>query len=461
VSGPPLSNGAGGADDRTMSSEIADAVAWLDAHTNFELGMPARTAVPTLERIRALCDLLGDPQQACPAIHLTGTNGKGSTARILTELLAVNGLSVGTYTSPNLWRVNERITRNGIPIDDHELAETLNSLAELETLLPDGATRFELLTAAALRWFADVAVDVMVVEVGLGGRWDATNVVDADVAVVTNVSYDHVDILGPTLRDIAKEKAGIIKPGCRLILGVDQPDLVSEFTSVADDVGALQTWERGIEFDCDANVVAVGGRFLDLRTPGASYSDVFLSLHGAHQGDNAAAAVAAAEAFFDRPLDTAVVEHALGSVTVPGRLEVVGHEPLVVLDGAHNVAGARALATALRGEFPVPGTVVAVAGMLHGRDPAAVLGELGRGRVSTVVAYQAPTGRAMTADEVASGARAAGLGAVTADSVGDALSMARPLAGDDGMVVVCGSLYVVAEARAVLASGFDGHGARH
>lgn len=437
-----------------------EAVAWLDSHTNFELGMPARAAVPTLDRIRALCDLLGDPQRACPAVHITGTNGKGSTARILSELLAANGLSVGTYTSPNLSRVNERIARNGLPIDDDDLAEVLESLAQLEPLLPEGATRFELLTAAAFRWFADVAVDVAVVEVGLGGRWDATNVVDADVSVVTNVSYDHTDVLGPTLHDIAREKAGIVKPGCRLILGVDQPELVADFTAVAESVGALQTWERGTEFDCVSNLVAVGGRLLDLRTPGAHYPDVFLALHGGHQGDNAAVALAAAEAFFDRPLAAEVVEQALGAVSVPGRLEVAGHDPLVVLDGAHNVAGARALASALIEEFPVGGTRVAVVGMLEGRDPGAILEQLRRAGIATVVAQTAPSPRAIDAATIEAAARTAGLSAVAARSADDALRLARSLAADDGMVVVAGSLYVVAQAREILLGRVDGPGSR-
>jgi dihydrofolate synthase / folylpolyglutamate synthase len=455
VSGAPTANGsaAGGTDPR-----LADALTWLDSHTNFELGMPPRAAAPTLDRIRALCDLLGDPQRACPAIHITGTNGKGSTARMVTELLAANGLSVGTYTSPNLSRVNERIARNGVPIDDDELADVLEALARLEPLVLGGVTRFELLTAAAFLWFADVAVDVAVVEVGLGGRWDATNVVDADVAVVTNVSYDHTDVLGPTLHDIALEKAGIVKPGCRLILGVDQPELVADFTAVAEEVGALQVWERGTEFDCDSNVVAVGGRLLDLRTPGARYEYIYLPLHGAHQGDNAAVALAATEAFFDRPLSQEVVEQGFASVTAPGRLEVVGHDPLIVLDGAHNLAGARALASALIEEFPVDGTVVAVVGLLTGRDPRAMVEELRRGGVRTVLACPAPSPRTIPAEDLASAARSAGIHAVVTHSVGDAVELARSLAGADGIVLVTGSLYVVAEAREELVGGVDGQG---
>ncbi len=407
--------------DRTDGDESRpgrdEMVAWLDCHTDYELSMPTRVGAPTLDRIRAWCRLLGDPERACPVIHVTGTNGKGSTARILTELLVADGLSVGTYTSPNLARVNERLARNGEPIDDHELAEVLGSLAALEPLLAERTTRFELLTAAAFRWFADSPVDVAVVEVGLGGRWDATNVVEPDVAVITNVSYDHVEILGPTLLDIAREKAGIIKPGCRVVVGETDPELLDVFVAAAEGSGAVETWVRGIEFDCAESRVAVGGRLLDLRTPGARYPEVFLSLHGAHQGDNAACALAAAEAFFGAPLAPEVVEHALGSVSVPGRMEIVGRAPVVVLDGAHNVAGAQALASAVVAELAPADDTIALIGMLQGRDPSAMLEALRPAGLRTVVACTAPSPRALPAASIAEAARALGLQALAADTV--------------------------------------------
>lgn len=425
-------------------------VAWLDEHTDFELSMPTRVGAPTLERIRELCRLLGDPERACPVIHITGTNGKGSTARILTELLMANGLTVGTYTSPNLTRINERLTCDGRPVDDDELAEVLTSLSLLEPMLSGRPTRFELLTAAAFRWFADIAVDVAVVEVGLGGRWDATNVVQADVAVMTNVSYDHVEILGPTLRDIATEKSGIIKPGSQVVIGETDPELLAVFLAASEAAGAAGTWVRGRDFACERSRVAVGGRLLDLRTPAARYADVFLPLHGAHQATNAATALAAAEAFFGAALDPLVVEHACVSVTAPGRLEVVGRAPLVVLDGAHNVAGADALARALVEELPTDGDTVAVIGMLSGRDPSAMVQALMPAGVRAVVACTAPSPRAVPAPAIADAARAAGLAAQSADSVTDALTLARAQVASDGCLVVTGSLYVVADAREVL-----------
>ena len=425
-------------------------VAWLDDHTDYERSMPTRVGAPTLDRIRALCRLLGDPERACPVVHLTGTNGKGSTAKILSELLMANGLTVGTYSSPNLARVNERIARDGEPIGDDDLVEVLEALRLVEPLLTDRLTRFELLTAAAFRWFADSPVDVAVVEVGLGGRWDATNVVEPDVAVVTNVSYDHVEILGPTLLDIATEKAGIIKPGCRLVLGETEPGLFDVFLGAAEANGVVETWVRGRDFACDASRVAVGGRLLDLRTPGASYPEVYLPLHGAHQGDNAACALAAAEAFFAAPLSPDVVEQAFSAVRVPGRVEIVGRSPLVVLDGAHNVAGAHALARALVDDLGAGGRAVVVIGMLQGRDPSAVLEALAAAGLDTVVACTAPSPRALPATMIAEAARALGLQAVSTDTVADALALARGRVAVDGTLVVTGSLYVVADARALL-----------
>jgi len=412
--------------------------------------MPTRATAPTLERIRAICKVLGDPERAVPVVHLTGTNGKGSVAKMLTTLFMANGLSVGTYTSPNLASVNERLARDDEPICDDELVEVFGALEMVEPLLGERPTRFELLTAAAFWWFADIAVDVAVVEVGLGGRWDATNVVDPAVAAVTNVSYDHVEILGPTLADIAAEKAGIIKPGCRVVLGETEPELLELFSSAAESVGALECWIRGEEFDCSENRLAVGGRLLDLRTPGSSYEEVYLPLHGAHQGDNAAVALASAEAFFGFSLSDEVVKQAFGSVEVPGRLEVISHEPLIVLDGAHNVAGAHALARALVDELPVEGETIGVVGMLAGRDPSAMLQALQAGGVHTVVACTAPSPRAMPADSIAEAARAVGLVAIAAETVREAVSLARARVRESGRIVVTGSLYVVADARAML-----------
>jgi dihydrofolate synthase/folylpolyglutamate synthase len=427
---------------------LPDALAWLDGHVDFESNMPRRRALPTLDRMRALTALLGEPQDSIPSIHVTGTNGKGSTSAMATALLMAKGLTVGTYTSPNLHDVAERLARNGVPIDDASFAGVLSELALLEPLLDDRPTRFELLTAAALSWFATEAVDSMVVEVGLGGSWDCTNVVHGDVAVLTNVSFDHTDVLGPTLEGIAADKAGIIEPGSRVVVGEMAPELVDIVAGRAESVGAASVWVAGRDFGCEANRVAVGGRLVTLWTPGGRYEDVLVPLHGAHQGVNAAVALAAVEAFFGEPLAPEVVEEGLAGVRVPGRLEVLGRRPLLLVDGAHNAAGMAALADALTEEFAVDGVSVAVVGMLSGRDPSAMLAPLASAGVAAVVACEPDSPRAMPAGAVSEAGRALGLAVQEERDVRDALRLARGMVGADGLVVVAGSLYVVGAARA-------------
>jgi dihydrofolate synthase/folylpolyglutamate synthase len=424
------------------------ALAWLDDHVNYEAIAAGRHPVPSLGRMVELCALMGDPQHTAPVVHVTGTNGKGSTVRMTTALLAASGLSVGTFTSPDLERVNERLSRNGEAISDDELAEVLVGIAALEASSGVRPTRFEALALAAFRWFADLPVDAVVLEVGMAGRHDATNVADGLVAVVTNVGLDHTAVLGPTRRHIAAEKAGIVKPGSTLVLGETDPELVHLFT----DEGPERTWLRDEDFGCTANRLAVGGRSVDLRTPGAAYEEVFLPLHGAHQGDNAACAVAAAEAFFDRPLDDDLVRGALDDVAVPGRFEVVRRNPLVVLDGAHNPDGARAAAAALD-EMAVPGERTLVVGMNRDRDAVELLEALDAGRARRVIATAAAFVRAMPAEEVATAAASLGVEAVAVPEIDRALATALAAAGPGDAVLVAGSLHVVGAARKALLSG--------
>jgi dihydrofolate synthase / folylpolyglutamate synthase len=407
----------------------------------------ARRPPPTLDRMRRLVDVLAHPETSAPAIHVTGTNGKTSTARCLTALLTAKGLRVGTFTSPHLERINERLAADGEPISDADLAEVLTDLAGVEPLLgPDvRLTWFEILTGAALRWFADRPVDVAVFEVGLGGRWDATNVVDASVAVVTNVGLDHVEFLGPTRADVAAEKAGIIKPGATLVLGERDPDLRPIFEREAP----AELWWAGRDYDCSRNVLAIGGRALDLRTPQATYEDVWLDLHGSYQGDNFAAALAATEAFFGAPVDERLVREAAATVRSPGRLEIVGRDPLVVLDGAKNLEGAERAAAAVAEEFG-DRALVLVVGMLHGKDPEAMLRALGAAGSRLVVTCPPPSPRAQPATAVAAAAARIGVPAVAADSVAEALEVAFDRAGADDLILVTGSLYVVGAARAAL-----------
>jgi len=284
--------------------------------------------------------------------------------------------------------------------------------------------------------------------VGLGGTWDGTNVVHGDVAVLTNVSFDHTDVLGPTLEGIAADKAGIIEPGSRVVVGEMTAELADIVTARAREVGAASVWLAGRDFGCESNQVAVGGRVVTLWTPGGRYEDVLVPLHGAHQGVNASVALAAVEAFFGDPLDDEVVEEGLAAVRVRGRLEVLGRRPLLLVDGAHNAAGMAALAAALEEEFAVDGVSVAVVGMLSGRDPSAMLAPLASVGVAAIVACEPDSPRAMPVAAISEAGRALGLTVYEERDVSDALRVARGMVDADGLVVVAGSLYVVGTARA-------------
>jgi dihydrofolate synthase/folylpolyglutamate synthase len=436
--------------------DIGAARAWLDAHVNLEsTGLPPgadrRATAPTLDRIRALVELLGSPQETYPEIHVTGTNGKTSAARMMSALLEAVGLSVGTYTSPHLEEVNERLVWNGRPVDDATLAQLLSGIADIEAHLPDRPSYFEILTAAALSWFSDVAVDVAVVEVGVGGTWDATNVVDGRIAVVTNVSVDHVEYLGPTREQIATDKAGIIKPGSTLVLGETDPALIPRFL----DRGATDVVTRDDNFGVAANRPAHGGRVADLFTPNGRYDGVYVPLHGAYQADNAAAALTAAECFLGRPVSEEVVADAFRAVRSPGRLEVLGHQPLVLLDGAHNVAGAQALQAALTEEFPAsPRTLVI--GLLREKEPHEMLEALDAKHAERLLCCRPPSPRALDPALVAAAGTDVGVDPArieTFDTVVDAVARARAVTDDDAQIVVAGSLYTVGAARHALVHG--------
>ncbi len=437
-----------------------DALEWLDRHVNLERierGTAGRYALPTLDRMRALLTACGDPQRDYPILQVTGTNGKGSTCRIAASLLRAQGVTTGLLTSPHQ-RLNDRIATDEGPITDAELAAILVILEALEPFLAerypdlDPPSWFELVTAAGYRHLSDVAVEAAVVEVGMGGRYDATSVADATVGVVTNVELDHVEILGPDRPSIASEKAGILKAGTLGIIGETDEELAAIFAAEALEVGAAGIWRRGIEFGAGASRVAHGGRLVDLWTPGATYDDVFLPLFGAHQAENAAAALAAVEAFLAFPLDPGVVAEGFAASTSPGRLEVVSRQPLVLLDGAHNEAGAAALGLALEEDFAATEGIVLVLGCLTGRDPYVLLEAIGTDRIRTVVATAPETLRALPAAEVAAASEAAGLPVEIVEDVEEAVAYACRLVGPNDGVVVTGSLYVVWEARAAALS---------
>jgi len=337
------------------------------------------------------------------------------------------------------------------PIDDDALAESISAIAEVEPIAGITPSYFEILTAAAFRWFGDVAVDVAVIEVGMLGRWDATNVADGTVAVLTNVGHDHTDGVGAWREAIAEEKVGIVKPGSTFVVGEADPELRPIFAAAP----AAETWIRQQDFDVDQALLALGGRSVDLRTPSGVIEEVFVPLHGAHQADNAAIALAAAEAFFGRELEEDVVREAFAAVRVPGRFEVVHREPTVVLDAAHNVDGAAACAATLAEEFTLSGSLVIVAGLLRGRDPVEMLKALGATDAGFIVACTPDSPRAIPAPELAAAAESLGIVSESMSTVEDAVERALALSSPDDFVLVTGSLYVVGPARSFLQSEVD------
>jgi dihydrofolate synthase/folylpolyglutamate synthase len=420
--------------------DFAAALAYLDDHASYD--KTGRIDEPSTDHIAALCNAMGDPQHAQPVIHVTGTNGKGSTVQIISRLLMAQGLTVGTYTSPHLERINERMKRNGEPIGDEEFAEQIAGVADLEAITGVRPTYFEAVTAAAFRWFADVAVDVAVIEVGMLGRWDATNIVDAQVAVITNIALDHTEFAGPSLGDIAREKAGIIKPRSAAVIGETAPDLVQIFR----DEGGASTLVRGADFEVVDNALAIGGRSLDLRTPTTIYSDVFLPLHGAHQGDNASLALAVVETFFAAPLAEDVVHEGFANVVAPGRFEVLGVQPLTIIDGAHNPPGADVCASVFFNDFQPPGRRILVVGTL--REPSDMLAALRADEFDVVHACTAPSPRGVPGTEVARAAKELGCDEVYVyDDVESACDAAVRSADSDDAILAAGSIYVAGAAR--------------
>ena len=390
---------------------------------------------------------MGDPHDAYRTIHVTGTNGKGSTSQMITKLLMAHGLRVGTYTSPHLERVNERMAIDGEPISDDELAENVLAIAELEPLVEARLSYFEIITAVAFRWFANSAIDVGVIEVGLLGRWDATNVVKSDVAVLTNVSLDHTEFAGPTYAHIAGEKVGIVKADSVFVQGEIRDDV----EDICAEVVCARRVVRGNHFEVMANELAVGGRLIAVRTMRARYEDIFVPLHGNHQGDNASVAIAAVEEFFDSAITRDILEEGFATVEMPGRFEILGRQPLVVVDGAHNVGGAEVCSEVFFNDFQIEGRRLLVVGMLKSRDARELLGALRADEFDEVVCCTAPTPRGTPASEVAAAARAVGCEEVkVVEQLDGALAYAyRQMRAEDALLVA-GSLYVVGAARPVL-----------
>jgi dihydrofolate synthase/folylpolyglutamate synthase len=422
---------------------------------------PEHRVAPSLGRIAALTRLLGDPQQAYPVIHLTGTNGKGSTAAMIDALLRAAGLRTGRFSSPHVMSVTERIAVDGEPIAEERFDEVYRELAPyielVDTQQIDGVamTFFEIVTAMAFAAFADAPVDVAIVEVGLGGTWDATNVADADVAVITPIDVDHAHLLGETVAEIAAEKAGIIKPGAQAILAGQPIEAAEVLVQRCAEVGALVQRE-GLEFGVLERVPAVGGQVLRLNATEGPVEEIFLPLHGAHQAANAAQALAAAEAFLGmKALNPEVVREAFAGVQMPGRMEVVRRSPTVVLDAAHNPHGARAAAATVTEAFDFS-PLVGVFGAMGDKDVHGILEVWSELMQQIVVTQVASTSRGLPAEEL--GELAAGIfGAerVTVaprldDALETAVNLAETDAGGAPGVLVTGSVVLVGEARTLL-----------
>jgi dihydrofolate synthase/folylpolyglutamate synthase len=432
-------------------------MSFQEAHAYLEaLGVDAmKSLTPTLQRIESLCDLLDHPERVAPAIHVTGTNGKTSTARIAASVLAAAGLKVGTFTSPHLETIRERLALNGESISKDSFGELFDYLlpyiraAEEQT--GEKLSYFEILTAMFFLWAAETPVDVMVVEVGLGGRWDATNVINAPVAVITNIGLDHTGLLGTERELIAAEKSGIIKPGSTAVTAELDPAIIDVITNQADDPARLHRMER--EFQVLDNRVAFGGRFLSIETSARSYEGLFLPLHGGHQGVNAAVALEAVVNFLPGgTLDDDVVAEGLGNVVVPGRLEALRPEepgaPIVVLDVAHNPDGASAFIGGLVEAFAFDRAVV-VLGILGDKDYEGMLRELTR-IPCTVIATQAKTMRSVLPRDLMRASGELGLECEVVDDVASAVKRALEISMPGDIVCITGSHYVVGEARSFL-----------
>jgi dihydrofolate synthase/folylpolyglutamate synthase len=438
-----------------------------DAYAEVERRMltrwPESRLDPTLDRIAGMCDLLGQPQRAYPVVHLTGTNGKTSTARMVDALLQGRGLRTGRFTSPHVQEMTERISIDGTPLSYERFVEVYDEVIPYAEIIdrsgPNPVSYFELVTAMGFAAFADAPVDVAVVEVGMGGSWDATNVADGAVAVVTPIDVDHASYLGDTPGDIAVEKAGIIKPNAFAVLAEQTVTVAEILLERAAEVGAGVARE-GVDFGVEERTPGVGGQLVTLQGLGARYDDVFLPLYGAHQAQNAACAVAAVEAFAGgQGLDADLVRECLAQVSSPARLEVVRRSPIVLIDAAHNPHGATATAAAVEEAFSFS-SLVGVVAVMADKDVAGLLAAF-EPVMTSVICTRNSTPRSLPAESLA---------AVARDIFGDErvdveprldhaieLAMARvdidstePLGLGGAAVLVTGSVITAGEARLLL-----------
>jgi dihydrofolate synthase / folylpolyglutamate synthase len=438
-------------------AETADAEAARRVFEELLARIGENAPQPRLGATRRAVELLGDPHHSYPVIHITGTNGKTSTSRMIESILRAYGLRTGLMTSPHLVQVNERIVIDGQPISDAALAANWADIqpylllvdTELAAAAEEPLTYFEALTVLAFASFADAPVDVVVLEVGMGGEWDSTNVADGQVAVFTPIALDHTKRLGSTVGEIAKTKSGIIKPAANVVSAKQVPEALVELERAAELTESTFAVE-GSAFEVLSSAVAVGGQLISVRGIAGRYDDIALPFFGRHQAQNAAVAIAAVESFLgngSQPLDADILAAGLADATSPGRLQILANDPVILVDAAHNPHGARSLAEAL-GEYFSFDRAVAVLAVLDDKDAAGIIRALAPA-VEHFVVTQTDSERAIEADELAAIAVGiVGPDRVTVESnVVSALGIARDLAEESerGGVIVTGSITLVGE----------------
>ena len=424
---------------------------------------PETQIEPSLERIAALVDVLGSPQLTYPTIHVGGTNGKTTTSRMIDSLLFEMGLRTGRFTSPHLESFVERIAINGEPIDAKALIFSYNDIAAyldmMDSKFEHPISYFEALTALAFTAFAEHPIDVGVIEVGMGGEWDATNVVLADVSVLMPIDLDHTEYLGETLAEIAQTKAGIIKESGFIVLAQQEPEAAKELLKRAASVGA-DVVREGIEYAVMSRSVAVGGQLLTIRGAQDTYEDIFLPLHGKHQASNAAAALVAVEAFFgDQELDIEAVRAGFAAVTSPGRCEVLHRDPTIILDAAHNPHGAAAIAETIQSEFTFD-EIIGVVAPMGDKDIRGILLELEQVMDSIIVTTNSSIRSTNIGELEKIAIEIFGHDRVFAhEKLSDALDKAikdaiRPLSDETIGILITGSVVTAGDARKILRKKF-------
>jgi dihydrofolate synthase/folylpolyglutamate synthase len=403
--------------------------------------------------------MLGSPQLTYPTIHVGGTNGKTTTSRMIDSLLFEMGLRTGRFTSPHLESYLERISINGQPIDAKELIFSFNDISPyldlMDTKFDNPISFFEAITALAFAAFAEHPIDVGVIEVGMGGTWDATNVVDADVSVIMPIGLDHMEYLGNSIAEIAATKAGIIKEQGFVVLAQQEPEAAVELLRRAAEVGA-DVAREGLEYSIESRAIAVGGQLISVTGLRGHYDEIFLPLHGKHQASNAAAALIAVEAFFgEQDLDIDAVRAGFANVTSPGRCEIVHRDPTIILDAAHNPHGAKAIAETIQSEFTFD-EVTGIVALMADKDALGILQALEPVMNQIIVTANSAPRSMSVSDLEALAIKVFGADRVFSQpTLTDAIEKAikdsvRPLSEESLAILITGSVVTVGEARSAV-----------